>query len=211
MNVAIFGTGNMGRPLAKLAVESGYDVVIGARDPSKAIALARELGSKIKGGGFEAAASISGLIILAVPYQEAGDVLTAAGDITGKVIIDVTNPVSPDYMSLTIGHSTSAAEQIAALAPTAHVVKAFNTIFAQLLPREARGGQAKIQVFTAADNEPARQVVEEFIEKAGFEPINAGPLTNARFIEPVAELNIHFGYALGWGTSIAPAWSKVPA
>jgi 8-hydroxy-5-deazaflavin:NADPH oxidoreductase len=208
MTITILGAGNMGKGLARLAIQSGYDVVVGARDPAKAKALAVELGPKARSAGIAAAVSVSDFIVLAIPYDAVAAALDAAGDLSGKVIVDITNPLSPDYMSLTVGHSTSAAEEIAKLAPGAHVVKAFNTIFAQLLPREARADRPAVQVFTAADNEAARQRVADFIAKAGFEPVNAGPLTNARFIEPVAELNIHFGYALGWGTATAPSWTK---
>jgi predicted dinucleotide-binding enzyme len=211
MSITILGAGNMGRGLAKLAIESGWDVVVGARDPAKAKQLAAELGAKARSADIAGAVSSSDFIVLAITYDGVASALEAAGDLSGKVIVDITNPLSPDYMSLTVGHSTSAAEEIAKLAPGAHVVKAFNTIFAQLLPREVRRDKSALQVFTAADNEPARRRVEDFIAKAGFEPVNAGPLKNARFIEPVAELNIHFGYALGWGTATAPSWTKLAA
>ena len=105
------------------------------------------------------------------------------GDVTGKTIVDISNPVTPDYSGLALGFRTSAAEEIQKAGPTAKVVKAFNTIFAQVL------GAA--------------------IESAGFEAVDAGPLANARYLEPVAWLNIYFGYMAGRGTNIAPAWQQV--
>ena len=109
---------------------------------------------------------------------------------------------------LLIGHTTSAAEEIQKLAPRAEVVKAFNTIFAQLLPAEAREGRAPVQVFVAADDGAAKAAVSDIVAKGGFEPIDAGSLANARFLEPVGEMNIHFGFFLGWGTTAAPAWTR---
>lgn len=86
-------------------------------------------------------------------------------------------------------------------------MKAFNTIFAQLLPAEAREGRT-VQVFVAGDDEAAKKTVSELVAKGGFEAVESGPLSNARYLEPVGEINIHFGFFLGWGTSAAPAWLK---
>ena len=103
---------------------------------------------------------------------------------------------------------TSAGEEVQKLAPGAHVVKAFNTIFAQILTAEEIG---KVQVFYAGDDEAANKSVADLIEAMGFVPVYAGKLSNSRFLEPVAELNIHFGYALGHGTLTAPSWEKIAA
>ena len=126
----------------------------------------------------------------------------------GKVLVDISNPISADYKTLVIGHTTSAAEEIQALAPEAIVVKAFNTIFAQLLPAEARQGKT-LQVFVASDDEAAKGQVSGLAQSVGFEAVNAGSLSNSRFIEPIGEMNIHFGYFLGKGPVVAPAWVQV--
>jgi predicted dinucleotide-binding enzyme len=107
-----------------------------------------------------------------------------------------------------IGHSTSAAEELQKLAPTARVVKAFNTIFAQLLAPESRTGKT-LQVFVAGDDAAAKAVASELAKSIGFEPVESGPLSNSRFIEPIGEMNIHFGYFLGKGPVVAPAWVQV--
>lgn len=91
--------------------------------------------------------------------------------------------------------------------PEAEVVKAFNTIFAQLLPAEVREGRA-VQVFVAGDDEAAKKTVSDIVARGGFQPVESGPLSNARYLEPVGEINIHFGFFLGWGTSAGPAWIK---
>lgn len=208
MKVAIIGTGNMGTGLADALTSANHDVMIGSRDPAKAAALAEKIGHGAVGGGIAAAAEFADTIILALPYGAIGEALKAAGNISGKVLVDITNPISADFKSLVIGHTTSAAEEIQAMAPDAKVVKAFNTIFAQLLLPEARKGKT-LQVFLAADDSDAKTVVSALATSAGFEPIDAGPLSNSRFIEPIGEMNVHFGYFLGRGTATAPAWVKL--
>ena len=120
------------------------------------------------------------------------------------MVIDISNPITADYNGLTIGHSTWAAEEIQKLAPGAKLVKAFNTIFAELLPTESRKGR-KVQVFIAGDDE-AKAKVSDLVKAAEFEPIDSGTLYNSRFLEPMGEMNILLGFFLGWGTSGAPEY-----
>jgi len=123
------------------------------------------------------------------------------------VVIDITNPLTADYMGLTLGHTSSAAEEIAKAVPGAEVVKAFNTLFAQVLADGADlGGGQTATVFHASDSERAKQTVKAVAESMGFKTIDAGGLINARYLEPLAGLNIYLGYGAGLGTSIAPTW-----
>lgn len=207
MTVAIIGTGNMGAGIARLLAGKGVEVAIGSRDPAKAAKLAEEIGAGTEGGGINAAMKRADVVILAVPYTAAAETIREAGGFAGKVLVDISNPITSDYKALTVGHMTSAAEEIQKLAPQAKVVKAFNTIFAQLLPTEARKGRS-VQVFVAGDDGAAKKVVSDMVTKGDFEPVESGPLSNARYLEPVGEINIHFGFFLGWGTSAAPAWIK---
>lgn len=208
MKVAIIGTGNMASGLANTLAGAQHEVIIGSRDPAKAAALAEKIGHGAQGGGIEAAAKLAEVVILAIPYGGAAEAIKEAGSLAGKVLVDITNPISADYKSLVIGHTTSSAEEIQALAPTASVVKAFNTIFAQLLPIEARQGKT-LQVFVASDDAAAKTQVSTLAQSIGFDAVDAGPLSNSRFIEPIGEMNIHFGYFLGKGTVVAPAWVQV--
>ncbi|WP_267552565.1 NADPH-dependent F420 reductase [Rhizobium rhizogenes] len=208
MKIAVIGTGNMGAGLARLLAGTGSDVVIGHRDPAKAAAFAAELGANVEAGGIAAAVKLADIVILALPYGAVADALREAGNLKGKILVDISNPITADFRGLVVGHSTSAAEEIQALAPDAIVVKAFNTIFATLLPVEARKGKV-LQVFVAGDDEKAKEAVSSLVQSIGFEPVDAGPLTNARFIEPIGEMNIHFGFFLGKGPSVAPAWVQV--
>lgn len=206
MKIGVIGTGNMGAGLAAL-FSGKHDVFIGHRDPAKAAELARKLGPSVQGGGIAAAISVADIVVLATPFGAVSDIISAAGDLNGKVLVDISNPVSADFSELVIGHETSAAEEIQKLALGANVVKAFNTLFAQLLPEELRQSN-KLQVFIAGDNERAREQVAELATSVNLEPVNAGPLKNSRYLEPLGAMNIQFGYFLGQGPVVAPAWVK---
>ncbi|WP_020178013.1 NADPH-dependent F420 reductase [Methylopila sp. M107] len=208
MTIAVIGTGKMGSGIAKLLAAKGEKIVIGARDPAKAAALAAEIGGGAEGGGIEAAVKLADVAILAVWYQQLEETVRAAGDLTGKILVDISNPITEDFKGLRIGHTTSAAEELQALAPNATVVKAFNTIFSELLPAEAREGRDPVQAFVAADDEAAKRKVSDIAAKGGFQPVDAGPLANARYIEPLGEMTIWFAFFLGWGPTAAPAWVK---
>jgi NADPH-dependent F420 reductase len=208
MKVAIIGTGNMGSGFARAFASQGVEVVVGHRDPAKAAALAADVGSNAEGGGIAAAVKLADVVLLALPYQAVADVLSEAGDLAGKILIDITNPITADYKELLLGHTTSAAEEIQKAAPGAHVVKAFNTIFAGLIAPPARAGKT-LQVFVAGDDADATAKVRELAQKLSFEAVNAGPLSNSRFLEPIGEMNIHFGFFLGMGPTVAPAWVRV--
>ena len=205
MKIAVIGTGNIGAAYARALADAKFEVVIGHREPSKAAALAQEISPNVEGGGISAAFKLADMVLLALSYPAIAEVLADAGDLTGKVLIDVSNPLSADFQNLVVGLTTSAAEQIQTAAPSAHVVKAFNTIFAGLVPAQAREGK-QLQVFVAGDDAAATAQVRELARALGFVPVNAGPLRNSRFLEPVGMMNIQFGFFLGAGPATAPAW-----
>jgi len=206
MNITIIGTGNMGKAFAKRMLAAGHAVSIVARNQDKAASLTT-LMPGLKAVSQAQAAVGADALIVATAYADAVPALKALGELSGKVIVDISNPLSADYMSLTVGHSTSAAEEIAAAVPGAAVVKAFNTVFAQVLDAGADfGGGNKVSVFVASDSEHAKQTVTELAQSAGFQVVDTGGLKNARYLEPLGGLNVYFGYGAGLGTSIAPAW-----
>jgi 8-hydroxy-5-deazaflavin:NADPH oxidoreductase len=206
MQVLVIGTGNMGAGFVKQLTAAGHQVTVTARDAGKAQALAQQYGAKAV--ALANSANKVDAIVVATPYEQAASALNSAGDVAGKVVIDITNPLTADYMGLTVGHSTSAAEEIAR-ATGAEVVKAFNTIFAQVLAEGAQlGNGQKATVFVASDSDRARQIARALAESMGFQVMDAGGLKNARYLEPVAGLNIYFGYGAGLGTSIAPTWIR---
>jgi NADPH-dependent F420 reductase len=208
MRVAIIGTGNMGSGFARAFASKGVDLVIGHRDPAKAAALAAEIDPDVEGGGIAAAVKLADIILLALPYQAVAPVLGEAGDLGGKILVDISNPITADYKELLLGHTTSAAEEIQKGAAGARVVKAFNTIFAGLISPDAHAGKT-LQTFVAGDDADATAKVRALAEKLSFEAVDAGPLSNSRFLEPIGEMNIHFGFFLGMGPTVSPAWVRV--
>jgi 8-hydroxy-5-deazaflavin:NADPH oxidoreductase len=204
--IGIIGAGNMGTAFAKRLTAVGHDVSITATDAAHAEKAAAATGGKAHAVRPDQIARNADILILATPYGAAADALRAAGDLAGKTVIDISNPLTADMSGLSLGHTTSAGEEIQKAAPGAHVVKAFNTIFAQVLGGDAAAGATKPQVLYAGNDAGAKDAVRALIESAGFEAVDAGPLANARQLEPLGLLNIYFGYVAGRGTSVAPAW-----
>lgn len=208
MTIAVIGTGNMAAGLARALVGTGAEVLIGARDAAKADALASQLQGKARVADMATAVRSANTVLLALPYAAIAETLHGLAGLEGKVLVDISNPVTADFQGLQLGTTTSAAEAVQAAAPGAHVVKAFNTIFAQLLAPEARQGKT-LQVFIAGDSADAKTRVQQLAASLGFDPVDAGPLRNSRFLEPVGAMNIHFGYFLGWGPAAAPSWVRI--
>jgi len=206
MNILILGAGNMGSALARQFTRAGHSVRIAATSLEKA----RSVAATIPGvTAVAAAGSAAGneVVVVATPYEQAVSALQAAGPLLGKVVIDITNPLTADYMGLSIGHDTSAAEQIATAFPDIDIAKAFNTLFAQVIAEGAAFADGQVaRAFYAGNSERAKDTAKTLIESIGFAPVDAGPLKNARYLEPLAGLNIWFGYGAGRGTSIAPTW-----
>ena len=117
-----------------------------------------------------------------------------------EVVIDATNAVDAN-MNLALGYTTSGAEELQKKLPRARVVKAFNTVFAQHMD-SGKVGATPLTAFVAADDPAAKQTAVTLAKDIGFEAVDAGPLKNARLLEPLAYLNIQLGYVLGFGTQI---------
>lgn len=205
MNILILGAGNMGSALASQLTRAGHAVKITARSPEHAQKVAAATGAVAVPA--ENALAGNDVVIVATAYADAVPALRSLGSLDDKVIVDITNPLTSDYMGLTVGHTTSAAEEIAKAFPQAQVVKAFNTLFAQVIAGGAAFANGQVApTFYAADSERAKQTAKVLIESIGFAAVDAGVLKNARYLEPLAGLNIYFGYGAGMGTSVAPAW-----
>lgn len=207
MKIAVVGTGGVGSGFAIRLAASGHDVVTVGSSVKNGL----DPADRIVAGGHSASAAfladavaVSDVIALAVPYGIAVDLVGRAA-LDGKVVIDLTNPVKEDFSSLSIGHTTSAAEEIASAAPKARIVKAFNTIFAEIYTDGPELAGRAAPTFIASDDAEAKKVISGIAADMGFDPVDAGPLSNARYIEPLAYLNIQFGYMLGHGTKVAPA------
>jgi 8-hydroxy-5-deazaflavin:NADPH oxidoreductase len=206
MKITVIGAGNMGSAFVKQLHGAGHSVKITSRDGAKATALASKYAG-VHAVPAQGAADDADAVVLAAGYGDAAVALASLGNLAGKVVIDITNPLTADYMGLTVGHSTSAAEEIAKAVPQAVVVKAFNTLFASVLDDGASfSPTAKVNVFIASDSDSGKQTVKQLANSMGFEAVDAGGLHNARYLEPLAGLNVYFGYGAGQGTGIAPTW-----
>jgi 8-hydroxy-5-deazaflavin:NADPH oxidoreductase len=206
MKILVIGAGNMGSAFVKQLHAAGHAVVLTSKTAEKARTLAAQY-TGVRAVLPQGAAEGQEVVILATPYSEAADALRQAGDLRGKVVIDICNPLTQDYMGLTIGHSTSAAEEIARAVPQAVIVKGFNTLFAQVLAAGADFGKGQVvSVFLAGDDAQAKKTATALAQSLGFKTVDAGGLKNARYLEPLAGLNVYLGYGAGMGTSIAPSW-----
>lgn len=206
--IAIIGLGNMGKGLAK-RLAGKTDLVLASRDIAAATAFAATLPAGVTVLGQDAAIAKADIVVLALPFDTALEV-AANPALSGKVVLDISNPVKADFSGLAIGHTTSAAEQLQAAAPNARVVKAFNTIFAGLFDLPA-AETATVPVFVAGNDEAAVASVVDVVTRAGFAVEKTGGIDAARLLEPLGMLNIRFGYGLGHGTAIAPRWTKLAA
>lgn len=198
MRVAIMGKGQVGSALRHALARAGHRVTFGARKP--------------EGDDEQSIADATAnadAIILAVPFAALADVIAAAGGFDGKILIDATNPLGlrDDGLGLTLGFSTSGAEQIAALAPKARVFKAFNqTGFENLT--DASAYAAHPVMFVAGDHTESTALVMALVEDAGFAPVNLGALSKARLLEPLAMLWIELARKRGFGPDFSFALQR---
>mgnify|MGYP000910656296 CR=1 FL=1 len=188
-NVVIVGAGNVGGPLAQASTRAGHNVTTLTRTSSADASV-----EALKGAD---------LVVLAVPYTAAlqlpEDWTTA---LEGKVVVDATNPLADDFSALTVGFETSAGEEIGKCLPKSRVVKALNAVLAPNHdPESFPAGSVFVPV--AGDEETAVAETIAYLRSLGFAPEPAGPLKNARYIEPLAELLVQLAYFQGIGTAIS--------
>jgi 8-hydroxy-5-deazaflavin:NADPH oxidoreductase len=203
-SVTILGSGNMARGIATRTRAGGSSVQLLDRHPDKAAALAAELGPGVTSGAIGDSPT-GELVVLAVPYEAAaGLVRDYGGQLRGKVVIDITNPVDwASFDRLVVPADSSAAEEIAKAAPDgAAVVKAFNTTFATTLGSGEVAGQP-LDVLIAGDDEQAKRAVAELARDGGLRPVDAGPLRRARQLEHAGFLHMALQESLGTGFASA--------
>jgi NADPH-dependent F420 reductase len=188
MDITIIGTGNMARGIATRALAGGHSVTLLGTETTKAQALADELSGDVRGG--QVGDPLGDVVVLAVWYAAVDDVLGRYRDqLDGKVVLDITNPIDVDAFEPLELEAGSAAQEIAAKAPGAKVVKAFNTTFAGTLVEGGVAGQP-LDVLIASDDEDAKQTVSQLVADAGLRPIDAGPLKRARELEALGYLHM---------------------
>jgi hypothetical protein len=204
VKIAVLGTGYVGGALGCRWAQAGHEVFFGARDPNsgEALAVLERAGEKARVGTCADAIAAADVVLLAIPWDQTRAVLQAARSLRGKILMDCVNPLTSDLMGVTVGHTTSAAEQIAEWFPEARVVKAFNTLSAATM-ENPRYGNLHAHVFVCGDDDAAKGTVKELAETLGFEPIECGPLKIARHLEPLAALYVYLAVFQGWGGDCA--------
>jgi len=204
MRIAIIGAGNVGGALGAAWAKRGHEVIFGVQDitDQRLKEVLARAGGEARVATVKDAAAAADVVALAVPWPAAEDALRSAGDMRGKILLDCTNPLKPDLSGLTVGHTTSGAEQVATWAPGARVVKIFNTTgFPNMANPEYREGRS--MMLYCGDDAQAKTLAAQLAAELGFEPYDVGPLTEARLLEPFALVWVHLAVLQKMGTGFA--------
>jgi predicted dinucleotide-binding enzyme len=192
MKIAILGAGNVGATLGKRFTQAGHSVVYGLRQPKA---------DRSDTATVRDACAFGDVVVIALPWPATEEALKGA-ELTGKVILDATNPLLPDLSGLAVGTTSSGGELVAKWAPGAHVVKIFNTIGFGIMADPLIGGRATSLLY-CGDSAEAKSVAADLAKQIGFDPVDAGPLTNARLLEPMALTWIWLAVFGGTGTDFS--------
>lgn len=203
MKIAVIGTGKVGGTLGTRWAIGGHEVVFGTRSPmsDKVQELLAAAGGTARADTVARAAIPADVVVLAVPWNQVESAVLAAGDLSGKIVIDCTNPIAPG-LQLALGTTTSGAEQVAGWAKNARVVKAFNTTGWENMADPLYDGEAAVML-VCGDYPEANAAVVELANALGFEGVDLGPLHAARLLEPFALVWIRLAGAQGFGRNFA--------
>ena len=204
MNIGIIGSGNVGSALGTRWAQIGHNVVFGSRNPGAddLKQVVTKAGTTSRAATLQEAATSSEVLLLATPWPATQQVVESLDDLTGKIMIDATNPLLPNLQGLAQGTITSGGELVARWAKGAKVVKAFNTIGSNIMERTAFGNERPV-LFYCSDDAEAKKVADHLATEIGFDAMDAGPLAQARVLEPFALLWVSLAYAQGLGQDIA--------
>jgi predicted dinucleotide-binding enzyme len=206
MRVGILGSGLMGGKLGTLFARAGHEVVFSyARSEQKLKKLARDAHGSARASTPGEAAKDADALLLAVHWSRTEDVLSQAGDLSGKVIVSCSLPVNADNTELVVAHTSSGAEELAKMIPGARVVSAFGTVPSEVLFSvfETRGKATRPSLVYCGDDADANKVAAGLISDVGFDPVDAGPLRIARYTEPFALLIGQLAYEGKGGPELA--------
>lgn len=190
MKIAIVGKGNVGSTLGRRWTEAGHAVVFGVRSPQFADEIS-----------VADAVRDSDIVVLAVPASALTADLFAPLRLDGKVLVDCTNPIAADFSGVEWDENRSGGQKVARLAPTARVVKAFNTVGYNVMADPRFGGRAAT-LLIAGDDVEAKSQVARLASDIGFAPDDAGPLSQSRYLEAFAWLWISMALKQGQGREI---------
>lgn len=202
MKIGIIGGGNVGTGLTKLLSPKGHQIMLSfSKDANKLAQTAKSFGAA--SGTVAQAVAFGEVVVVATPWVATSDALAQAGKIAGKKIVwDCTNALKPDMSGLAVGTTTSAAEEIQKLASWARVVKAIPPFAEVMHSGNVRVGNKTPQIFTAADDAEAKRVIISLVNDLGADAVDAGPLTNARYIEAACFLLVNLAYMQSMGARI---------
>jgi NADPH-dependent F420 reductase len=208
--IAVIGAGNVGGNLGARLSKSGFPVHFGVRDDKGSAELLARCAKDAATATPEEAAQWAEVVFLAVPGLVALDVARGlAKQLEGKIVVDCNNPLTwkegPVWNPPAEG---SLAAAIAKAAPGARVIKGFNQFGAEFHADPFHAGNPGAQVFLAGDDAEAKKTLSEVATKAGFRPIDAGPMRNAAVLENVAMLWIHLALAAGHGRDFVFAMQR---
>jgi predicted dinucleotide-binding enzyme len=206
MRIAIIGAGNVGQAIAGAWANVGHSVVFGLRDPKSA--KYKQIPAAQR-STLEGAAAGADAIVLATPWPATEAAVRQLGDLAGKIVIDCTNPLTSGAggLALALGFETSGAERIASSAKGARVFKTLNQTGAENMAK-ASDFATKPAMFVAGDDEDGKRRVMQLVGDLGFEPLDAGPLKQARLLEPLAMLWIDQALIRGRGRDFAFALAR---
>jgi hypothetical protein len=200
MRIAVIGAGKVGTTLGRGWTRRRHQVTYGVRDPSSAKAAALAQGG-VQVTAPTQAVERSEVVVLATPWAATKDAVEALGDLGGRPLLDATNPIGPG-LTLAVGDGGSGGELVQAWAPTARVVKIFNTTGVENMASPVYGDQAAT-MFYCGDDEAACAVAAKLATDLGFDAVSAGPLRNARLLEPLALLWIDLARGQGVSRTVA--------
>lgn len=202
MKIGIIGAGDVGGTLGMRWRQKGHEIMFGIRNrQSPKVQKLIELDKNLEFGEIRETVAFGDVIVFAVPWTSVEETILIAGNLTDKIIIDPTNPLTPDLKGLAL-ENTSAAETMSNLAKSTKVVKAFNMIGAKTLNNLIYDSQ-RADLFICGDDSHAKQIVRELAIDIGFDVIDVGPLVNARLLESLALLWIELAFRQQLGPNIA--------
>jgi NADPH-dependent F420 reductase len=202
MKIGIIGAGDVGGTLGKRWTQKKHEIMFGVRNlQSQNVQKLIRGDQNLKFGDIREAVAFGDVIVFAIPWTSVEETIRKAGNLSGKILIDPTNPVTPDLKGLALD-TTSVTENIAKLANTVKVVKAFNTIGAKTLNNLIFDSQ-RADLFICGDDSHAKRVVGQLATDIGFDVVDVGPLVNARLLERLALLWIELAFRQKLGPNIA--------
>ncbi len=215
MTITVIGAGNMGRALARRFALAGEEVLLADRDAAKASTVAAETNAEtadaVSVTTVEDAIGRGDIIAFATWYPVTQQLAEQhATQLADKIVIDISNPFNETFDGLTTDSDTSAAEQIAAAAPSSRLVKAFNTTFAAVL-HQGRIADQDLDVLLAGDDDDAKATVAALAARAGLNVVDAGALSNARTLERMTLLLVELQGRYGLGFNAAFRFLPGPA